>query len=184
MVAYDGRMAIEDPVHRFSTEEYTAIVESGALEDVRAELLDGLLVDKMTQGDPHAVVIMRLMEMFAPRIHLLHVQMPLQIEDGWVPEPDVFLAERPPGRHPSTAFIAVEVGASGLSRAHRKAPPYARAGIPRYWIVDIAGRRVLEHTEPGADGYGVVTILTGDDVLDAGVEGVPATTVAELLADL
>jgi hypothetical protein len=40
---------------------------------------------------------------------------------------------------------------------------------------------VLEHTGPSRDGYELVSRLAGDDVLDAGVDGVETTTVAELL---
>jgi Uma2 family endonuclease len=43
-------VAIEASVHRLTTDEYERMVASGALEDVRVELLDGLLVDMRPQG--------------------------------------------------------------------------------------------------------------------------------------
>ena len=52
--------------------------------------------------------------------------------------------------HPSRAALVVEV-AEGSYRVDREAKLglYARAGIPEYWIVDLA-RGVLEvHREPG-----------------------------------
>jgi Uma2 family endonuclease len=175
-------MAIDTRVHRISTAEYTRMVDSGALEEMRVELLDGLLVDMTPQGHEHARIIQALMVLFAPRVDLLHVQMPVELEDGWVPEPDIALAIRPGGRHPTTACLVAEVAASGLPIALRKATAYARANVDRYWIIDVEDGRVLEHTEPGPDGYRVTTVLTGDDALDARVEGLPATTVAALLS--
>jgi hypothetical protein len=53
--------------------------------------------------------------------------------------------------------------------------------VPRYWLIDLPGKIVLDHTEPRPDGYAVVKRLAGDDVLDAGVDGIDLTTVAELL---
>jgi Uma2 family endonuclease len=76
----------------------------------------------------------------------------------------------------------VEVALSSHARDATKALVYARAGIPTYWIVDLPASVVRVHTQAGPDGYGSVVDKRGDDVLDAGVEGVEPTTVAALLA--
>jgi Uma2 family endonuclease len=81
-------MAIHERVHRISTAEYERMVDSGALADVRVELLDGLLVDMSPQGERHARVIQRLMRLCNARMEMLRVQMPLSIAEGWMPEPD------------------------------------------------------------------------------------------------
>jgi Uma2 family endonuclease len=176
-------MAIEEHVHRLSSAEYERMVESGALADVRVELLDGLLVDMTPQGEVHACVNQRLMWLCSARIELLRVQMPLSVAEGWMPEPDVALAEHDPDwtRRPSTALLVVEVSVSSQAIDRRKALAYARAGVPRYWLVDLPAGVVLAHTEPSDDAYALVTRLEGDDVLDAGVDGVETTTVAALL---
>jgi Uma2 family endonuclease len=176
-------MAIEESVHRISTAEYERMVDSGALEDMRVELLDGLLVDMTPQGEVHARVIQRVMRLCAARMDLLRVQMPLSVAEGWMPEPDVALAEldADPTRRPSTALLVVEVAVSSQAVDRRKALAYARAGVRRYWLVDLAAGVVLAHTEPTGRGYAVVARLVGDDVLDAGVDGVEVTTVAGLL---
>jgi Uma2 family endonuclease len=159
------------------------MVNSGVLEELRVELLDGLLIDMPVQGEPHVQVTHRLMRLFAARIEFVRVQSPLSIADGWVPEPDVALVEPgfDPTRWPTTALLAVEVSVSTRAIDRRKAFAYARGGVPRYWLVDLPGEIVLDYAEPGPDGYEVVTRLAGDDVLDAGVEGIPTTTVSELL---
>src|SRR5258707_235665 len=42
------------PLYRFSVEQYHRMIELGILvEDDRVELLDGLIVDKMTHNPPH-----------------------------------------------------------------------------------------------------------------------------------
>jgi len=176
-------MTIEETVHRISTVEYERMVESGALEDMRVELLDGLLVDMSPQGEVHARAINAVMRMCAARLDMLRVQMPLSVAEGWMPEPDVALAEMDadPTRRPSTALLVVEVAVSSQAVDRRKALAYARARVPRYWLVDLPAGVVVAHTEPTEDGYAVVARLAGDDLLDAGVDGVEVTTVAELL---
>jgi Uma2 family endonuclease len=177
-------VAIEAHVHRLSTAEYGRMVDTGALEGLRIELLDGLLVDMSPQGEPHARVIQKLMRLCVARIDLLRVQMPLAVAEGWVPEPDVALVEHGPDptRWPSAALLTVEVAVSSQAVDRRKAVVYARAGVPRYWLVDLPTGVVLCHAEPTEDGYGVIARLAGEDVLDPGVDGVETTTVAELLA--
>lgn len=179
-------MAIESHVHRLSSAEYGRMVESGALDELRVELLDGLLVDVSPQGERHARVIRRLMALCASRMDLLRVQMPLAVAEGWTPEPDLALAEddREADRPPATARLVVEVAISSHALDVRKAAAYASAGVDRYWIVDLPRAVVLEHTAPEADSFGLVRRLTGDDVLDAGVPEIPTTTVAALLDGL
>jgi Uma2 family endonuclease len=175
---------IESSVHRLSTEEYERVVRTGALEEMPVELLDGLLVDMSPQGERHHRAIGKLIRLFASRIDLLRVQASLAAGEGWVPEPDVALVEHDPDPdvRPRTAPLVVEVAVTSQVRDARKAPVYARAGIPTYWIVDLPAGVVRVHTAPGPDGYASVVSTSGDDVLDAGVEGVEPTTVAALLA--
>jgi len=172
----------DEAVHRLSTEEYERIVETGALADMRVELLDGLLVDMSPQDEPHARAILRLMRMCAARMDLLRVQLPLAVGEGWVPEPDVALVVHDvrPVR-PTTALFVAEVAVSSHARDVTKALVYARADIPVYWIVDLPAGIVRVHTEPGPDGYASVVAMSGDDVLDTGVDGVEPTTAAALL---
>lgn len=176
-------MAVDHPVHRFTTAEYDRMVDAGALEDLHVELLDGLLIDMAPQGEEHARVIQALMDVLYRPGGGLRVQMPLNMADGTVPEPDLAVAEHAADRRirPDAAHLVVEVSISSKRHDLRKAEIYARAGVPRYWLVDIPGGVVLEHTEPTPDGYRVVTTLRGDDVLDAHVDGVPTTTVKAIL---
>ena len=178
-------MALEARVHRLSTAEYLRIVETGALDGLRVELLDGLLVDMSPQDERHARMVQRLMRLCADRMDLLRVQMPLSVADGWAPEPDIALAEpsAEADAHPATALLIAEVAVTSQAEDRRKAAAYARAGVPLYWLVDLPARVVVEHTRPTDGGYAILQQLTGGDVLEAHVADVQSTTVAELLPE-
>ncbi len=178
-------MAPVEALHRFSTAEYDRLVASGALEDVRVELLDGLLVDVSPPGPEHALVIQRLMRHFGARLDLLRIQQPLACAEGWTPEPDVALApDAGPHAHPASAHLAVEVAVTNHAEARRKLPGYALAEIAQVWFVDVPGRVVEVHAEPGAGAFGRVGRLRGDDALDPGVEGIAPLRVGALLAGI
>ena len=115
---------------------------------MRVELLDGLLVDMSPQDPEHAWIVGRLMRLCATRIELLRVQLPLDVAEGWVPEPDVALAESQRSHHPRTALFVAEVAYSSHRVDARKALVYARAGIPVYWIADLPARLVRVHRRP------------------------------------
>ncbi len=178
------RVPVDEHVHRLSNDVYQRMVDSGAFETARIELLAGLLVDMSPQGADHARVIHRVMLLFASQMRILRVQMPLAVAEGWVPEPDVALAEYGSGGepHPTTALFVAEVAVSSQTLDATKALVYARAGIPTYWLIDLPAGIVRVHSKPAQEGYGSIIAKTGDDVLDAGVEGVEPTTVAALLA--
>lgn len=160
------------------------MVDAGALDGLRVELLDGLLTDMSPQGERHARVIQRLMRLFSARLDLLRIQMPLALGEGWVPEPDVALAHPhdDPERHPATALIIVEVAMTSQAEDRRKALAYARAGVARYWLVDLPSGVIHVYEDPTAEGYASISALRGDDVVDAGIESIGTSTVAELIA--
>ncbi len=180
-------MALDAHVHHFSTDEYHRIVGTGALDGIRVELLDGLLVDMTPQGEEHVAPVQRLAGCFSGDPMLVHTHSPLAVAvaEGWVPEPDFAIAHRNriPRRHPETALLVAEVAISSKQVDLRKAAVYAGAGIPIYWLVDVLAGAVLEHRDPGFDGYEVVRTLRGEDILDAQLDDMASITVAALLAD-
>jgi Uma2 family endonuclease len=55
-------------------------------------------------------------------------------------------------------FLILEVSDTSLRYDHGvKLPLYARAGIPEAWIVDLKGRRLERHTDPGDGLFQTVT---------------------------
>jgi Uma2 family endonuclease len=146
------------PVLRFTVAEYEALVRSGAFpEEPRHELLEGWITPKMTKSPLHEAAIDQIQETL--RAHLppgwrLRIQSAITTGDSQ-PEPDLALArgdartylDRHPG--PGEVPLVIEVADSSLARDRGlKARVYARAGIPHYWIVNLADRQVEVHTSP------------------------------------
>ncbi len=139
--------------------EYDHLVELGAFERERVELVHGIVVRMTPQGPPHAAPIGRLTAVLVARLGdraLVRVQLPLNGPGDSEPEPDVAVVA--PGdhdvAHPSAAHLVVEVSLSSLPYDRgTKAPLYAAMGVPEYWIVDVVAGVIEIHTEPSASGY-------------------------------
>lgn len=183
-------MAVEPsatlPVHRLDVDTYNRIVDSGALEGQRVELLDGVLVEMSPQSPAHSTVIMRLMRHFAaaPR-WWTRVRMPVEVRPDSEPEPDLaVVAEEPsPIEHPSTALLVIEVAVSSqMIDRNVKAAKYAAARIPTYWLVDVPARAVEVRTQPGAGGYERCDTYGEQDKLPSPLDGVDDVVLATLLA--
>jgi Uma2 family endonuclease len=146
------------PLARFSVEEYHLLLESKVIApSKRTELLEGLVVEKMTRLPPHDV-----------SLTLLQQELPPRLPEGWIvrsqcaittsesePEPDFAIVKGPARRyarrHPRRADVAfiVEVADSTLDEDRDwKGRIYARTRIPIYWIVNIPDRRVEVYTRP------------------------------------
>jgi Uma2 family endonuclease len=155
-----------DGLKRFSVDEYHAMIKAGVFaEDENYELLEGLIVHKMTINPPHwiatgslrdALVALRLPGFF------VHSQEPVTIRSSdstpdkdSEPEPDVALVlgtrrdyvQCSPG--PERTPLVVEVADSTLSQDRTwKKRIYARAGVPVYWIVNLVDRQIEVYTRP------------------------------------
>jgi Uma2 family endonuclease len=173
-------------VHRLDARSYGRIVESGALDDRRLELLDGLLIEMSPNSPRHAALVQRLTQhLVGARERYLRVQLPLEVAEDAVPEPDLALVAEPssPTAHPRTADLVVEVAvtSSTLDRG-RKAELYATAGVVEYWVVDVPRAIVEVHRNPASSGYRHIEAYRVGDVLPSPVPGVGELAVADLLA--
>jgi len=158
--------AIEDvpievafPARRFSVAEYEQIGRAGILtEDDSVELLEGLIVEKMTKYPPHdstidilAELLWRLLPMgWFPRAQNVFVTSDSE------PEPDLVVTRGRPQnymkRHPVAGDVAliIEVAESSIHRDRRKRKIYARAGVAQYWIFDLNSGHIEMYAEPNA----------------------------------
>src|SRR5438093_9105865 len=143
--------------------EYDRLVESGAFDSERLELLDGMLVTMTPQDAAHAHTVQRLTEVLTVALRgraIVRTQSPLALLDDSEPEPD--LAVVPLGdysaNHPARAYLVIEVAESSLRRDRLvKGPIYARAQVDEYWLVDLNLRAVEVHRNPqGAQFNSVV----------------------------
>lgn len=153
--------ALEQPgyiVRPLRRAEYERLVEAGAFESERVELLEGFLVEMSPQRASHASAIEVLTELlYSARQpgQRVRVQLPLALGDESEPEPDLCVV--PEGdhreRHPSKALLVIEVAESSLAKDRRKSTIYARAGVPEYWLVDVENQRVEVRTQPEVGAY-------------------------------
>jgi Uma2 family endonuclease len=175
------------PIHRLDVHAYGQMVAAGALEGEPVELLEGLLVEMSPQEADHAMIIEELTRHLASAEARLRVQLPLEIPPDSMPEPDLVLVAKkpPPGRHPRSALLAVEVAVSSHTVDRGvKAALYARARIPTYWLVDVPGRLIEVRTEPGPDGYRRCEAYNPGTSVPSPDPGAPALDVGALLAGL
>jgi Uma2 family endonuclease len=151
--------------------EYDVLVEQGALDDARVELLLGSLVEVTPQGPLHADIVRRLHERFAGRLPAtvhLRIQSPLAVSDDSEPEPDVAIV--PAGdytaAHPQQALLVVEVAQTSVQKDRGiKAALYATAGIPEFWLVNLVDRVVEVHRQPREGRYDLVVRVTAGQPL-------------------
>lgn len=143
---------------RWTREEFARLYESGFFgHEERVELIEGELVITAPPGYEHTNPIrlgtMLLTELYR-ETHDLAVQCPIDLGQTSEPQPDFALIARgtvQPKALPTTADLIIEVSHSSLAFDRKeKAALYAKAGIPEYWILDVAGRRVEVCREPGA----------------------------------
>jgi Uma2 family endonuclease len=175
--------------HRITVKEYHRMAEAGIFgPEPRLELLEGMLVDKMTKNPPHILVTDLLDNLFHRLLpegsgYCTSMGNPVTIEDrDGEPEPDAMIlrgnvrdyASR--RRTPADAALVVEV--SNTSYAYdrfSKWVTYAGARVPIYWIVDIGRRRLEIHSEPAGQGetayYGLTQILNQDDEVTLVLDG-------------
>ncbi len=161
--------------------EFDRLVELGAFERERLELIDGAIISMGPQGSAHAAALTRLIKLLLPRCGdaaELRVQMPFAASATSEPEPD--LAVVPPGdyedEHPGEALLLIEVADASLPYDRTvKAALYARAGVPEYWIVDLEASCVEVHRAPRRGRYTSVRVARPGDALK--VPGLPRTSV-------
>lgn len=142
------------------------------------ELLDGIIVSKMSKSPLHASVVRRLAKMIGAALQPgqeLFREDPLTLE-GSEPEPDLAVVQGQESdfldHHPSSAQLVVEVAVTSVEIDRRKAAIYARAGIVEYWLVEPEAKRITVFREPGATDYGSEQVLhLGDRLTSVALPG-------------
>ena len=140
------------------------------LAPARAELIRGVIIEKMSKSIIHSQISSRMVQIFNDALHKTHwvrKEDPLTFADS-EPEPDVSVVA---GRledyraNPATAALAVEVSVTTLADDREMAEIYAEAGVEEYWIVNVPARCIEVHRQPGPAGYASVeSIAAGQSV--------------------
>jgi Uma2 family endonuclease len=147
-----------------STVDYHRMAEVGILAaDEQVELLAGQIVQKMPKGPAHSALCKRMEKLLERQLGdqaLVRLQDPIQCDAYSEPEPDIavvhpsesFYGDRHP--IPREVYLIIEVSDTTLERdLGSKADLYAAAGIPDYWVLNIAAQQLHVFRDPGGDGY-------------------------------
>lgn len=165
------------PRKRWTREQCAPLEASGLFEQEKLELVDGELISKMGKNRPHvkAFTWMHLWLLEAFGRHFVNAEAPIDVSPGdnkWnEPVPDLIVLKREfatfdANPQPEDLDLVVEVADSSLKfDLTVKAALYARAGIAEYWVLDVAGRRLLAHREPVSGTYRSVAVYTENEVI-------------------
>lgn len=146
----------------------------GFLRNEHLELIDGDLIDKkMGKNAPHIIAVLLIHRWLVGVFGFLRVQKEEAIDvipqenPRNEPEPDLAVLResrtqlRRANPNPSEIETIVEVSDSSLAfDLNKKAPLYARAGIPEYWVLDVNDRRLFVLREPLDGKYNSVKIYS------------------------
>jgi Uma2 family endonuclease len=157
-------MPVEVNKRRFTVDDYHRMGQTGILlRDDRVELIDGEVVAMTPIGPRHSANIDRanraLVMLMADRA-IVRVQSSVRLNRYNEPEPDLvllrpqadFYASRIPG--PADILLIIEVAESSADYDREvKAPLYAGAAVPEYWLVDLNTRRLVCYSVPANGAY-------------------------------
>ena len=145
--------------YRLSVDQYEAMVRADIVSDDRLELIEGLLVRKMTKKPDHSASsegTWRAIHATLPEGWHVRIEKPVRIpaRDS-MPEPDVSVARGSfhdyvtidPG--PDDVALVVEVARSSVAADRALARTYGGGGIPVYWIVNVVDRQLEIYRESG-----------------------------------
>jgi len=154
-------------------------LDSGVFEHPeRLELIQGRIIENMSQGPRHSTLASEVADMLREAIrqkYAIREEKPVRIAfvafDG-EPIPDVMVlkgqqadySERQPV--PEDVELLVEVSDTTVAYdLGEKAQLYAQAGITDYWVVQVNEAAIVRHREPTPEGYREVMRLAGADTL-------------------
>jgi len=170
-------------------ELFARMVESGLIpRDRRVFLRQGRLFEKMAKTKAHGYVGAAVNWAVASRLPKgwsVWPESTIVLDPTNAPLPDfaVIRGASPldfasPERYPGPADVGllIEIAVSSLREDLTTAlEMYARAAIPVYWVVDVAGRRILVHGEPrvveGRGEYARAEIFRAGDSLPLTLDG-------------
>jgi Uma2 family endonuclease len=174
-----------DPVApaRWTTEHYLRLIGDGVLgPDDKVELLEGVIVT-MPSNTAHEAGVVRISHALFKAVGdraVVRIQLSLMAGGYSVPEPDAAVVAgtiRDYDRErPTTALLVAEVSDTSLKQDRlTKAPIYAVAGVPEYWIVNLRDDcvEVRRKPEPEERRYASVMIVHRGQRIDlVGLSGV------------
>jgi Uma2 family endonuclease len=163
--------AVRQQVAALSVEAYHRLQGLGVIAE-KTELLEGIVVKKMTKTPFHSFLTRRLYDTLAtnlPQDHHLRKEEPLTLKSS-EPEPDIAIVAGTIAafrdQHPSTAKLVVEIAVTSVEIDRAKAKLFAEAGVPVYWLILAEERRVEIYEQPHQGRYQVTQLAGPGDWLE------------------
>jgi hypothetical protein len=165
------------PRKRWTREQCAPLEASGLFEQEKLELVDGDLITKMGKNRPHVKAFtwmhLWLLETFGREF--VNAEAPIDVssaDNPWnEPEPDLIVLKREfstfdSNPQSSDLNLVVEIADSTLKfDLTVKAALYARAEIVEYWVLDVAGRRLIAHRGPVSGTYTSVEVYGEHEII-------------------
>jgi Uma2 family endonuclease len=162
-----------DHLHRFTVDEYLAIVGSGDPRWEPTELIEGFVYDMSPEHLLHGrtvFAVAKAIEESLPGVEVVP-GVSVRLGDLSLPLPDVVAATSAASDvlapvEVGLVQIVVEVSVTTLAKdLGPKLRMYAGAGVPEYWVVVPADGYLLRHTDPVGTAYATVTrVEIGNDL--------------------
>ncbi len=160
----------DPPRKRWTRSECATLEKAGLLDQQRLELVEGELISKMGKKRPHVNALTMLQRRLAQVLgwEFVNAEAPIDVapEDNPTnePEPDLIVLKEDLSHFTSNPRaqdlrLVVEIADTSLNfDLTVKAALYARAGVCEYWVLDVAGRRLLVHRNPQSGAYADIAV--------------------------
>lgn len=173
-----ARFASPSVFAAFTPAEFLRLVDSGALGDLRVELVGGEIVKMMpsylAHGEANMKLGAQLMQAFGDRARVA-VDLMIATSADTIRAADLAVVrdgaprDRPVG--PADVILVVEIAATTLVEdLGARLADYAASGVADYWVVDLDGRVVHAMSDAEDTTYRVRQLVRFGDPL-----GVPRT---------
>ena len=171
-------MLARPPRKRWTRTECELLDAASFFYHYRCELVDGTLISKSNNSEPHLLMLAALVAWFGERFPSRGmVGSPLESSCYGdlisPPQPDLMVTKQPMdfGRtgwpQPEDVDILIEVAEADRLAFDTtvKAKLYARGGVGDYWVIDVTANRVIVHREPQAEEYRIVRSYDETDAI-------------------
>ncbi len=153
--------------YRVSVRQFRKMIDAGVFRDGdHVELLEGILVDKLTKHPPHNFTVTTIADTFRAVVGpdwVVREEKSVVLGRFSRPGPDVAIARGPRERYrsvsPGAADLAALTEVADTSYAKDRGSKwrkYAGSKIPLYWIVNLPLRQIEVYTEPTGRGKSAV----------------------------
>lgn len=146
--------------YRLTATDYLQLIATGIIPRERPVFLwDGSLFEKMANKQQHAIAYSKLARLLFRDVPsdrwYVSTENPVEVSGDKVPLPDLAVIRGQPDHYPrrppaaSDIELIIEIMDTSASKdlgSHLRA--YAKAEIPRYWVVNLPARRVEVYSDP------------------------------------